>query len=149
MARTRSTHVGCQPDLYGRGESGEDLALVLLLDLELMAGKVEEREFCDTEGLLNCLRVTGHAQKPLRQRESVKRRRKCFLTLGVNTQKRRAFTKPWPESPIPCRGNEVIMTLHTLRKGHQHLNKSTLYLNMAFERAVLQRCVRLSQTQSA
>lgn len=67
-----------------------------------MIGKVEEREFCDTGGLPSCVRATGHARKLLRQRELVNKRRKCFLTLGVNTQKRRAFTKPWAESPMPC-----------------------------------------------
>lgn len=80
--------------------SGE--GLIHFLVLECMTGKVEERELCDSEGLLMIgLKTAGHC--PLKQRKLIKRRRNCFLTFGVKTQKRRELTNPWPESPMPCK----------------------------------------------
>lgn len=59
-----------------------------------MTGNVEERESCEPVGVGGGdLRVSSR-QHPRKQREFVKRSRNCFLTLGVKTQKRRAFTKP-------------------------------------------------------
>lgn len=70
------------------------------LGLDFMTGKVDERESCESGEPQTCLRASGH--RLLRHREFNIRSINCFRTLGVKTQKRRALTKPWPESPIPC-----------------------------------------------
>ncbi len=68
-------------------------------------GNVEERDWWRA-GLMPLPRPLerydgSHLLLPAQQNTFLIRYTKCCRTRGVKTQNRKAFTNPWPESPIP------------------------------------------------